>query len=283
MESNISAVFQIVVKSGQMFYKNKLLGFTAEKFETFVETLPDEWWHPNDKIAYFTYYSDGSYFCEREKSFYDYSLKSEVTKIYEYNSLSNDSAKELFLRFCEFFEEARIEELKLKKELLRTQISEVFDVISIQYRRTRDMLLTDSDWITLPDVADLKTEEENTLWKQYRQFLRDMPQSDAWVNSEYYNIVFPIQPDRFLANFPGEEYLSSPSHFESPATLAIKEKLLAIFKDLKLASLDQRGSELSGSETDQSTISLLIDMVNEKLSEIDTDIKVEVNITSNNM
>ncbi len=283
MESNISAVFQIVVKSGQMFYKNKLLGFTAEKFETFVETLPDEWWHPNDKIAYFTYYSDGSYFCEREKSFYDYSLKSQVNRIYEYNSLSDESAKNLFLLFCEFFEEARIEELKLQKELLRQQISEKFDVISFQYRIYRDQLLFESDWITLPDVAALKTDEENALWKQYRQFLRDMPQSDAWVNSEYYNIVFPVKPDKFLVDFPGEEYLSSPLHFESLATLAIKEKLLAIFKDLKLASFDQRVSETLDSPVDQSTVSLLIDMVNEKLSEIDTNIKVEVNITSTNM
>jgi len=283
MESNISAIFQIVVKSGQMFYRNKLIGFTAEKFESFVETLPDEWWNPRDKIAYFTYYSDGSYFCEREKIVYDYSLKTEVSKVYEFNLLPDESAKEVFLLFCKFFEEARIDELKLQKELLRTEITEVFDVISIQYRTVRDNLLSESDWITLPDVAALKTEEENNLWIQYRQFLRDMPQSDAWTNSEYYNILFPIAPDKFLQNFPGEEYLTSPSHFESLATLSIKEKLLTIFKDLKLASFDQELSAYSDSLTDQSTVSLLIDMVNEKLAEIDTDIKVEVNITSNNM
>lgn len=283
MESNISAIFQIVVKSGQMFYRNKLIGFTAEKFESFVETLPDEWWNPKDKIAYFTYYSDGSYFCEREKIVYDYSLKTEVPKVYEFNLLPDESAKEVFLLFCKFFEEARIDELKLQKELLRTEINEVFDVISIQYRTVRDNLLSESDWITLSDVAALKTEEENNLWIQYRQFLRDMPQSDAWTNSEYYNILFPIAPDKFLQEFPGEEYLTSSSHFESLATLSIKEKLLTIFKDLKLASFDQELSAYSDSLTDQSTVSLLIDMVNEKLAEIDTDIKVEVNITSNNM
>jgi len=278
MESNLSAIFQIIVKSGQMFYKNKLISFSKEDFEVFSETLPEMWWNPKDTIEYFTYYSDGSYFCEREKTFYDYSLRSESKRAYEFNSLSDESAKELFEKFAEFFEQARIKELKLQKELVRNTIQENFDFISIQYRNIRDLLLKGSDWIFLSDVSSQKTEEEISMWETYRQFLRDMPQSDAWINRDYLNIVFPLNPSDFIKNFLGEEYLSSPSHFENVATLAIKDSVYEIIRTLVLPSVEQNVSE--NPPENQETVSLLIDNVNEKLKQIDETLRIEIKVTA---
>jgi len=278
MESNLSAIFQIIVKSGQMFYKNKLISFSKEDFEVFSETLPEMWWNPKDTIEYFTYYSDGSYFCEREKTFYDYSLRSESKRAYEFNSLSDESAKELFEKFAEFFEQARIKELKLQKELVRNTIQENFDFISVQYRNMRDLLLKGSDWIFLSDVSSQKTEEEISMWETYRQFLRDMPQSDAWINRDYLNIVFPLNPSDFIKNFLGEEYLSSPSHFENVATLAIKDSVYEIIRTLVLPSVEQNVSE--NPPENQETVSLLIDNVNEKLKQIDETLRIEIKVTA---
>ena len=261
-----------------MFYKNKLISFSKEDFEVFSETLPEMWWNPKDTIEYFTYYSDGSYFCEREKTFYDYSLRSESKRAYEFNSLSDESAKELFEKFAEFFEQARIKELRLQKELIRNTIQENFDFISVQYRNMRDLLLKGSDWIFLSDVSSQKTEEEISMWETYRQFLRDMPQSDAWINRDYLNIVFPLNPSDFIKNFLGEEYLSSPSHFENVATLAIKDSVYEIIRTLVLPSVEQNVSE--NPPENQETVSLLIDNVNEKLKQIDETLRIEIKVTA---
>ena len=278
MESNLSAIFQIIVKSGQMFYKNKLISFSKGDFEVFSATLPEMWWNPKDTIEYFTYYSDGSYFCEREKTFYNYSLKSESKRVYEFNSLSDESAKEVFKKFTEFFEEARIKELRLQKEVVRNTIQENFDFITIQYRNLRDLLLKESDWVVLSDVLSKKSEEEILMWQTYRQFLRDMPQSDAWINKDYLNIVFPLNPSDFNQNFPGEEYMSSPSHFENVATLSIKDSVNKILKTLVLPSVEQGVSE--NPPENQEAISLLIDTVNEKLRQIDETLRIEIKVTA---
>ena len=47
----------------------------------------------------------------------------------------------------------------------------VFSII----RQHRDQLLKESDWTQLPDSA--LSAESKTLWKQYRQQLRDIPQT----------------------------------------------------------------------------------------------------------
>ncbi len=266
-----------------MFYKNKILSFTDEDFESFSVNLPQEWWHEKDRIVYFTYYSDGSYFCEREKFYYDYALKSEVPRVYEYNSLDEEKAKELFLSFTSFFEDRRILELKEQKEYLREEIQKNFDLISVKYRSQRDSLLRDSDWVLLSDNASQRSDEELVLWRQYRQYLRDMPQSDAWTNKNYINIVYPINPSKFLELFPGEEYLTLPNHFISLSTLSAKESVYRIIKTLKVPSVDSNIGGQIDEVTNHDEISVFIDMINEKLSTIDPGLRIEINVVSSDM
>lgn len=280
MENNIDAVFQIIVKSGQMFYRNRLISFSKEKLDSFVECLPEEWWHPKDKIAYFTYYTDGSYFCEREKIVYDYSLQTEVSRVYEFNSLPNESAKEVFSKFILFFEEQRIEELRSEKEKIREEISKNFDYITIQYRVMRDSLLSNSDWILLPDNAEKKSPEEIEMWKTYRQYLRDMPQSQDWIDRNYINIEFPMSPDVFLKLYPGEEYMSSPKHFQNQVNLVAKDFLYSMIKSLSLPSVQEKISE-DIAVSDPDVVALLIDEVNEKLSSIDSNMRIEIKFSEN--
>lgn len=280
MENNITAIFQIIVRSGQMFYRNRLVSFSKEQFDVFSETIPPEWWHEKDQLMYFTYYEDGSYFCEREKIIYDYSLKQETAKAYEFNVLSEESAKQLFKLFCEFFETVRIEELKLQKELIRNEIQKNFDYISIQFRNIRDNLLIGSDWSQLPDVIEKMTPEEVEMWKTYRQYLRDMPSMDAWVNREYVNIEYPLPPDAFVEMFPGEKYLSSSKHFKNPVTLQAKNMLYELVRTLSLPSAQEEVNKSNYRELDFEAVQLLLSMTNDKLSTIDPTLKIEIKLSN---
>lgn len=59
---------------------------------------------------------------------------------------------------------------------------------------TRNKLLTSSDWMAGPDSA-LSKEDLNIL-KDYRQTLRDLPESENWKNPESDNFLFiPEVPD----------------------------------------------------------------------------------------
>ena len=46
------------------------------------------------------------------------------------------------------------------------------DRAGVNVRETRNILLDESDWTQMPDAP--LTEEEKTLWKTYRQALRDI-------------------------------------------------------------------------------------------------------------
>jgi len=59
----------------------------------------------------------------------------------------------------------------------------------IPFREQRDKLLRESDWTQISDYS-LVTEEEKVLWAEYRQELRDLP--ETYPNSE--DIVWPDVP-----------------------------------------------------------------------------------------
>lgn len=54
-------------------------------------------------------------------------------------------------------------------------------------RLVRDRLLAECDWTQLPDT--MLTDEEKTAWAQYRQALRDFPET-----CDPYNPVWPVRP-----------------------------------------------------------------------------------------
>jgi len=257
--------------------------FNSADYESFSKTLPQEWWHPKDRIVYFTYFSDGSYFCEREKDYYDYTLKANCSRVYDYNDLSLEDAKNLLFYFTSYFETKRLEQLRVQHDYVRSEIEKNFNMFVVRYRTHRDQLLKISDWVMLPDVISQKSEEEANLWRQYRQFLRDMPQSDPWVNNNYVDILFPIAPDNFLKLYPGEEYLSSPKHFVNIATLSAKQSVYNLVKSLRLPSLDVNLDGLLDDLSNQTDMTEAIDVINSKLSLVDPNLRVELNVTSSDM
>ena len=87
-----------------------------------------------------------------------------------------------FFQFPYTIEELTEEEIAINREKKRL-------LDWIPFREQRDQLLKESDWTQISDYS-LVTEEEKALWAEYRQELRDLP--ETYPNSE--DIVWPDVP-----------------------------------------------------------------------------------------
>jgi hypothetical protein len=91
-----------------------------------------------------------------------------------------------YFQFPYTIEELTEEEIAINREKKR-------QLDWIPFREQRDQLLKESDWTQISDYS-LVTEEEKVLWAEYRQALRDLP--ETYPNSE--DIVWPSQPQPII-------------------------------------------------------------------------------------
>jgi len=87
-----------------------------------------------------------------------------------------------YFQFPYTIEELTEEEIAINREKKRL-------LDWIPFREQRDQLLKDSDWTQISDYA-LVSEEEKVLWAEYRELLRNLP--ETYPNSE--DIVWPTPP-----------------------------------------------------------------------------------------
>lgn len=279
-ESQIFVIFQLVYESGQMIYNHKALSFTKEQWDNFANTLPQKWCTENDQISVFTWYSDETYICEKTKTYYDFNLKDYQKRSYNYTEPSNEEAALFFNSLKLFWDQIRALELVKQKEILRDAISKEFNFITIKYRSIRDRLLMESDWTQLTDVSSNMSDDESSRWRQYRQYLRDMPQTDAWQNKEYLKIEFPLTPVEFEEAFPGEEYLSDPRHFINHITLAAKDAIVRVVELINLGETNEALDEFQDTRIGTEVFNSLMDTVNNKLQTIDNSLKIELKVST---
>jgi hypothetical protein len=71
--------------------------------------------------------------------------------------------------------------------------AEQAEVVAAEIRSFRDMYLGDTDWTQLADVQSRMTAEKNAEWQDYRQALRDMPQTYA-ATARFSDVVWPTKP-----------------------------------------------------------------------------------------
>jgi hypothetical protein len=65
------------------------------------------------------------------------------------------------------------------------------EIEMVTLRKTRDKLLAESDIFVLPDRWNSYTEEKKTEWSNYRQALRDLPETVVDV----FNPIWPVKPE----------------------------------------------------------------------------------------
>jgi hypothetical protein len=278
-------ILQFILSSSQIYYRRKILTFNREQVERMTKSLPPSWWNESDQIVYFSYHEDGTYFCEREKTIYDYLSKGHLKRVYEFNVLDNESAKEVFLIFGNFFEQVRIEELRLEKETLRKQIEEEFDYIEYDFISVRKMMLEGSDWTQLTDVFEKMSEIERNMWLKYRQYLRDITSLPEWKESNYINIFFPMEPNKLLVKYPqttSEEYLTKSEHFNYYLSSVINTRIQKLLSSLALPSItdnvDIDESIDLNEDMSYDSYEALLTLINDKIQVIDPNLKVEIKV-----
>jgi hypothetical protein len=108
-----------------------------------------------------------------------------------------------YFQFPYTIEELTEEEIAVNREKKR-------QLDWIPFREQRDQLLRESDWTQISDYA-LISEEEKALWAEYRQALRDLP--ETYPNSD--DIVWPTPPNPepvvvFTESIPQPEITQEP-------------------------------------------------------------------------
>ena len=69
-------------------------------------------------------------------------------------------------------------------------------LLSYNLRKQRNKLLDESDKKVLADIWENYSTQEKTEWADYRQQLRDIPQTEGYP----YNIQWPVEPSVFTVN-----------------------------------------------------------------------------------
>lgn len=279
-------ILQFILSSSQIYYRTQIVTLTEEDINNLTITLPSVWWNEKDRLVYFTFFEDGSYFCEREKDIYSYTHKQNMKYVYEFNVLSKLQAKELYEIIAKYFEEVRIQQLRQQKDILRQQIKNQFDYITVDFLSKRRVALIDSDWTQLSDVSLNMDERERMMWIKYRQYLRDMPETKEWQESNFSKVFFPADPKIVLEKSPQitiDEYLTDSSHFIYYVTLEINTRVNALISTLKMPSISIDSEILKDIDVTQMTFDqyqTILDDINSRLERIDPSLSIEINVVN---
>ena len=220
------------------------------------------WDDSKDRLETFVYREDDSYNVARCKYKKNFKTDSFTWVSYDFDPKAIDENAATTLK----------DALKLKFiEYKDIQENDYQRAVSAEYARTnaitwkrvriiRQFLLQDSDYTQMPDAPG--SAELKELWKQYRQYIRDLP-SLQQIDSPF-NVVYPITPNEYLnrkdlAVDPevkekiGDQgtdstYLTSSYHFwkMQEANLAKYTQRMSFYIASKLATSSSDSEEIAG-------------------------------------
>lgn len=99
-----------------------------------------------------------------------------------------DDSNGSYIEGCFKAEDYRVQNgIAVKKDFDEIE-SNALSLAWLEFRKLRDGKLADSDWTQIPDSP--LNEEQKAAWAEYRQALRDLP--DSYDGGD---IVFPVQPN----------------------------------------------------------------------------------------
>jgi len=232
---------QFYLREKKLFYRGYTAIIPDDIIESFDKILPPFWWNNKDVLSLFTYYDDGSFSCERKKEVFDHSIQQKVERIYSFTSATIEQVRELVDIFIQVYEDCRLQNLQSAKDQIKDRIQKEFSLIVLNLKSFRSSLLSKSDWTQLPD--NNLSDEIKDLWKQYRQYLRDITDDPNWWANNILLVDFPIDPENYLLRYPDKSvaYLSTPDQFENHAIMAVKAKLVTFLGYLGLHHLQTVG------------------------------------------
>ena len=222
-----------------IYHKGRIYRMSLDEYESeFIGKLPEEWTSTNDRIIMLNSYESGTgYKCTKEREYYDFKSQSYSKKLYNFDYVSQDDFKPIYEIMMAICEDYHIRWLQEKTEEIKSFVKKSQGFYKINLDSKRKAMLKASDWTVLPDVPF--TEEKKNQWKLYRQTLRDMGNDINWITNKMTLVQFPMDPDQYSMYDPEEtvEYLSIPEHFNNPALLYLKLKLLKIIQ--RISNVDE--------------------------------------------
>ena len=226
-----SSVPQLILQLNAIQRQINYRGITRDISDTYWKDeigpkLYPNWDSDKDKLVQLNYYDNGSFHAKRRKFVKDFSTNEYAWKDYEMEAYEVEEAKEIFNLLKEaFYLIDSVQKENFQRELAEAHY-QAGKVSWFGIRLVRQFLLSDSDWIFLPDSK--VSDEEKEMWLRYRQILRDIPQSDRFVEAE--DVKFPISPQDFLIFYksenPDEEYLET-----LPQYLKLSGYFISTFKE----------------------------------------------------
>lgn len=191
VDSNLpNLVLQLNAPQRTIFYKGMTKNIPDEYWKTeVVPKLYPLWDSDKDKLIMFTWYDNNTYHAERRKYLKNFQTGEFYWKDYEMEQIDSPEASELY----DFFHATFYMIESLENEEFQNQLSRIYaDTSSVNWlsiRLCRNFLLSETDWIFLPDSGI--SEEDKELYLSYRKALRDLPETFTEYADD---IKFPITP-----------------------------------------------------------------------------------------
>lgn len=182
--------------------------------ENFLSNVVDEFWHTDkDKLDFFKLYSDGTYFCQRQKMKYDFKTESTYYNTYKFTGATAEQAKE-FCKQCHNFLYV-VNELKtIKIERLVEEVDKevlLYEKRFWKLKRQKTEMLINSDWRVLSDIEE-EYDGERARWVAWRKWIRTQtllkPEDERFGGSglnffKYtYELKWPLDPNNYLKKYP---------------------------------------------------------------------------------
>jgi len=185
-----------------------------ELITKFFETKVDDFWHSDkDQLQYIQFFNDGTYFCQRVKTIYNFSNNTSYPRAYNFTSATKQQAEEFYTEVKDFFTVVKqVKSLQVEEKVYKIDSEVVFwEERWRKLRRQKINMLSLSDWRVLPDITEKYTGEKDD-WVAWRQWLRDksLPSpTDAQFEGsglKYFKytheLKFPIDPSNYRKLYP---------------------------------------------------------------------------------
>lgn len=279
-------------------YKGHPLEMNTDQISEFISLLPEFWHSENDKLILFTSFSDGNYYCEREKTVYNYATKIFEKVPYVFDATDEEKVNEFTKILIEYFESIQIERQKDIQQQILSEIQN-YSIIQNFVLNTRENVLSKTDYLFIGDYPI--SEEKKIEWSKYRQEWRDITKQEAWENGEIHKVLLPVSPEeknQFTYNIMKEmgqidnsvynyiETIKNDDNFEDKMNniinryceYLIKQHIVMALSRLKLPLLDMNLNNFySEAPTDEdflANFSEFSEKIDEQLKRIGTDLTV---------
>lgn len=233
-QSNVpNLILQLNVVQRQIYYKGVYKDIPDNYWKDEIgPKLYPLWDTDKDKLIVFNYYDNNAYQAQRRKFVKNFLTNEYEWKDYEMEQLDSAEGTKLF----ELFKETFYLVDSLEKESFQNELANAYyDSKNASWyglRLSRNFLLQESDWALIADSP--LNQEDQRLWKKYRQALRDIPQDSSVI--EAIDVLFPISPEDWKQYYrehrPEEEYLGSTDQYMKLAAHHITNMKERIFQYL---------------------------------------------------